>query len=661
MRTLQLSVNAISQTRRGLGTRLPRGCAKCAMRKMVATTTETFSNQCAPNPLRARNLIMNSVAVEETDILQILRDYLEESGRAGCLVALETGSSGVGPPQNLPAEIRFLRELILAGRWGDLTSFMEPLAQLHGEDHEFRNCQYAIAKQQYLETLVSRGGVRTRQGGLEEEEEEEEVRENRKLQKLKTHLVRLQHLCPSKEDYSKMLYLLTLPSLAAHDEYGCWNVDRSRLECFYAVGSWVGKVLYPESGLSLGVGGRSAEQLASSRLVQLLSKGLLYEECEAACSQRGETVEKSSEILDLCSWMRHQPDSAFQLTPSKLSLVLVPHVGSTQGGEAFLTMAESDSPNRVSPLSTSESVPWKTSLPTTHIPQQEGEKRGLLSRSVPEMPISELGREEGPKETSELTTHRPKTGGEEIPLWQKRSLWRREKWPGSSTAAPGKEEEVRGVAVVSQEQHLQEEVDLEGIDGGESSGIGAIGSDPEAHQLPFSLPAKVIMEPKAPPSTSEDTSPGKMSKSSAVSKPKDKPKVASTEGLHGPGPTNVPLSDAQSLPPPPPRTHSYRPPQVAFTGHTHQVSERFDDNFTQPEPAPPLSQVTPGPTYLTTPLNPSLRGCPDSSTPKPTSSHPPMPHPPLPSSPVPYVSGTHGLSDTPYREGEKPGQIGLCN
>lgn len=591
-----------------------------------------------PNP-RMHCCRMNSVAIEETEVLQIIRDYLEESGRAKCLVAIEAGSSGVGPPQGLPAEVSFLRELILAGRWHDLTSFMEPLAKLHGEDEEYRKCQYVLAKQQYLESLVS-WGEKVSRGRLEEERDEEQhLRHSRRLQNLKVHLERVQQLCPSKEEYSNLLYLLTLPSLPADEKYRNWTVDGSRLQCFYTVGSWVGKVLYPGSELRLGFRRESAEQLTSNRLVQLLSKGLLYEECEAICSQRGESAGKPPEILDLCGWVRHQPDSAFQLTPSKLSLVLVPHVGPAKDGKtSSLAVPKNDGTSRVSPLSTSLNVAWKSPTPLQPV-QQARERYELLSRSVPEMAVAHRDRGEEEKTSTMRSTEQAESQDEDVPPQQKRSVWDREKQVHSSTSSESKHEESRNNTNGPQEGRLEKEEDTEGTDEGRSSGIGAIGSDPEAHQLP-DFPAADIVPETLPPRLA-----GKVRNSSEPLNITEKPKAAPTILQ---GNINVPSNEEQSSRPPPPA--NVKPPAPAL--HSHLVPERLESNFGQLQAA---LEVMPSSTHLATPLNSQFHSHPDSSTPKPVSSRPLVPHPSFPPSPVPYVPGTHQLADTPDSERDEAG------
>lgn len=269
-----------------------------------------------------------TVAVEEGQVLQILRDFLEESGQAESLRALER-STGTGP-RGLPPRLACMRELVLNGNWVEVLESLQLLSGL-GDGEGFIRCQYAVAKQRYLETLwlgeSEDGGVASAPSqNCEIAGADGKRRENGRLQVLMAYLEQLEQLCPSKEDYSALCSLVTCPSPTAHHEYSNWNVYRSRLDCFSTLSEWVGKVLYPD--ITLNLPSKGSKFLSTNRLIQLLAKGLLYEECEAVCTHKSRegNGESLSEVLDLCGWMQHQPDSAFQFVPSKLKLVVIPHV-----------------------------------------------------------------------------------------------------------------------------------------------------------------------------------------------------------------------------------------------------------------------------------------------------------------------------------------------
>ena len=247
---------------------------------------------------------MSSIAVEEAEILQILRDFLEEGGYTECLGALEK-HPGAGPRSLSELhELQLVRELTLDGRWEQLLSYLQPLDQSGlGEKEDFRKCRYAVAKQRYLESLAKSPKPTPEIFSVGEGNEKESA--NQRLQRFMADLQELERLCPTEEEYSALCNLLTVPSLSAHDRYRSWDMHRARLECFHTVATWLVKALYPGVKIELPSLHSKNARLQSNRLTRLLAKGLLYEECETTCSQRCGDSESPTEILDLCSWMQH--------------------------------------------------------------------------------------------------------------------------------------------------------------------------------------------------------------------------------------------------------------------------------------------------------------------------------------------------------------------
>ncbi len=279
----------------------------------------------------------SKVVLNEKEVLQLLRDFLEENGQYECLVAFER-STGLYPP-SLSAELVSLREVILWGNLDELQKrIFEPLQNM-GEESELRKCKYVIAKQRYLETLL-------------------EINSD-KADLLKQQLAEVEELCPSPEEFRVLFSLLTLPSLSASPEYKHWTIQKGRLQCFHQLAGWISKVLGmrahlipPESSSH-----PSEQRLPKTRLVQLLAKGLLYERCEGICAHPTTSADEttqgsasddddgpggggrssSTKLLDLYNWIKHQPDSAFQLSPSTLQL----QVRSTSGTSSAEPRVES--------------------------------------------------------------------------------------------------------------------------------------------------------------------------------------------------------------------------------------------------------------------------------------------------------------------------------
>ena len=260
----------------------------------------------------------SSVVVNEKDILLLVRDFLEENGRYESLIPFER-MTGLYPP-SLPSELVSLREIILWGNLEELQKhFFDPFQNL-GDRDELQKCKYAIAKQRYLETLV-------------------EVNPD-KIDLLKQKLVEVEELCPSPKEFKVLLSLLTLPTLAASPEYKDWTAQKGRLRCFYQLASWISKVLGVNAKLTSPSSPHSPEQkLSKSRLVQLLAKGLLFEKCEGICVHpaSGQAAEEGNDgmLLDLYNWIKHQPDSAFQLSPSTLQLQIRCKSGAPSREESF--------------------------------------------------------------------------------------------------------------------------------------------------------------------------------------------------------------------------------------------------------------------------------------------------------------------------------------
>ena len=260
-------------------------------------TTQHFSKRSAPTSVK---MAASKVTVDEKDVLLLFRDFLEESGQYESLVPFER-STGIYP-RRLPAKFASLREVVL---WGDLdelkNDIFEPFRNL-GDENGLNACRYAIAKQRYLESLLQ---INTDKASLQE------------------RLAEVEKLCPSSEEFEALLSLVTLPSLSASPEYKDWSVEKGRLQCFYQLASLTNEA---KCGLTLPSSVDPPEQrLSKNRLVQLIAKGHLYEQCEAIYSHPSTSSQAAEEdkesflqLLDLYNWIKQQPDSAFQLSPATL-------------------------------------------------------------------------------------------------------------------------------------------------------------------------------------------------------------------------------------------------------------------------------------------------------------------------------------------------------
>lgn len=272
----------------------------------------------------------STVTVDENQVLYAIHEYLQQAKRAKCLAAFERSSYPSETLKSvLPSDLSVLRVLCLNGNWKETGKYLEVFEDKDG----FKQCQHEVLKQQYLELLSS-------QLTLDSDEpltileghsiEKLSNTQKERLNALQNLLSKLKKLSPTKEEYSVLVSLAELPTPEVNPEYASWSVSLGRLNCFHKISSWLSRVLcldldhlFPSVNSDPS---QSHTSDTSSRLVQLLAKGLLYEKCESACTSRcGEARSASGlEMLDVCSWIQQQPDSAFQLSPSRLTLGVKP-------------------------------------------------------------------------------------------------------------------------------------------------------------------------------------------------------------------------------------------------------------------------------------------------------------------------------------------------
>ena len=298
---------------------------------------------------------------------------------------------------------------------------------------------------------------------------------------------------------------------------------------------------------------------------------------------------------------QHQPDSAFQVAPSRLALTFVPYTASKTSQLHRLKSPESL--GRVLALTktaggTSESLkvfPNASSQPNLSVQQS------LVSRSAPAIHLVD-------SIAPTPTEGEGKNGSPTLPS-EKHSLQHRQQQSEKHTSVP---ERPSQPSTSSQQQQQQPVNDLT-----------RAGMKTEDTEMDSRDPAK-----RQNGGCVEDL----LTQPNPESIPK-KPASPSTQ---------VPTSQPHSTDP---RVHlatatSENKPQPKLT------VEKFKDNFTSTL-APVVEQALRTPSQVSSLLRASREGR-NSSTPKPPTTRPP-PQPSPTTSPVPYIAGTHGLSDTPYR------------
>uniref|UniRef100_A0A8C8DFR6 WD repeat domain 47b n=1 Tax=Oryzias sinensis TaxID=183150 RepID=A0A8C8DFR6_9TELE len=209
-------------------------------------------------------------------------------------------------------DMLFLRQLILDGQWEEVMQFIQPLEGM--EKFDKKRFRYIILKQKFLEALCVNNAMTT-------------VEDPQNLELTMQQAVRclhsLEEFCPTKEDYSKLCLLLTLPRLTHHAEFKDWNPSTARVHCFEEVCAMVGEFIPADRKLS-----EAGFRASGNRLFQLLIKGLLYECCVEFCQSKatGEEITEGEVLLgvdlvcgnccdeldlSLLSWLQNLSSGAF--------------------------------------------------------------------------------------------------------------------------------------------------------------------------------------------------------------------------------------------------------------------------------------------------------------------------------------------------------------
>uniref|UniRef100_A0A665TQ09 WD repeat-containing protein 47-like n=1 Tax=Echeneis naucrates TaxID=173247 RepID=A0A665TQ09_ECHNA len=185
---------------------------------------------------------------------------------------------------------------------------------LYSDDMLFLRFRYIILKQKFLEALCVNNAM-----SAEDEPQHMEFT----MQEAVKCLHALEEFCPSKDDYSKLCLLLTLPRLTNHAEFKDWNPSTARVQCFEEACTMVAEFIPADRKLS-----EAGFKASRDRLFQLLLKGVLYECCVEFCQSKatGEEITESEVLLGvdmLCgngcddldlsmlSWMQNLSHSVF--------------------------------------------------------------------------------------------------------------------------------------------------------------------------------------------------------------------------------------------------------------------------------------------------------------------------------------------------------------
>ncbi|KAL6427941.1 hypothetical protein ACFW04_008396 [Cataglyphis niger] len=256
------------------------------------------------------------LTLREEDVVRLTLEFLHSRDLHISQLSLERETGVINGQYS--DDVLFLRQLILDGQWDDVLEFIQPLEAL--SDFDMRKFTYSILRHKYVELLCIKSEANVIAAGTNgsvDNAVEEVVKVLNDLEKV----------APSKEEYSSLCLLLTLPRLTDHLQYKDWNPSNARVQCFREVHPLVEKFL-PGDRKSID----SAHPVTSAkndRLIQLIIKGILYESCVNYCqakatgSKESEQVEMSfSRLLDgsvgfsdsdlsLLSWLQSIPPETF--------------------------------------------------------------------------------------------------------------------------------------------------------------------------------------------------------------------------------------------------------------------------------------------------------------------------------------------------------------
>uniref|UniRef100_A0AAQ6A0H2 CTLH domain-containing protein n=1 Tax=Amphiprion ocellaris TaxID=80972 RepID=A0AAQ6A0H2_AMPOC len=258
-----------------------------------------------------------TINVKEVEIIKVILDFLNSRKLHISMLALEKESGVINGLYS--DDMLFLRQLVLDGQWDEVLQFIQPLECMDKFDR--KRFRYIILKQKFLEALCVNNAMSA-------EDEPQHLRFlwtslEFTMQEAVKCLHALEEFCPSKDDYSKLCLLLTLPRLTNHAEFKDWNPSTARVQCFEEACTMVAEFIPADRKLS-----EAGFKASRDRLFQLLLKGVIYECCVEFCQSKatGEEITESEVLLgvdmlcgngcddldlSLLSWMQNLAHTVF--------------------------------------------------------------------------------------------------------------------------------------------------------------------------------------------------------------------------------------------------------------------------------------------------------------------------------------------------------------
>ncbi|XP_052861780.1 WD repeat-containing protein 47 isoform X1 [Anopheles cruzii] len=245
------------------------------------------------------------LSLREEDIVRLALEFLNNRELHISQLSLERETGVINGQYS--DDVLFLRQLILDGQWDDVVEFIQPLEAL--QNFDMKQFKYSILRHKYIELLC----IKSEAGGLAAGPPLINNVEGA-VEEVVQVLGELEKLCPTKEEYSGLCLLLTLPKLGDHLQYRDWNPSKARVQCFREIFPLVEKFL-PGDKRSGSPGLLSAK---NDRLVQLLIKGVLYESCVNYCQVKATgAADAASQKINFSRVL----DGSIGFTDSDLSLL----------------------------------------------------------------------------------------------------------------------------------------------------------------------------------------------------------------------------------------------------------------------------------------------------------------------------------------------------
>ncbi|XP_030640798.1 WD repeat-containing protein 47b [Chanos chanos] len=224
-----------------------------------------------------------TINIKEVEIIKLILDFLNSRKLHISMLALEKESGIINGLYS--DDMLFLRQLVLDGQWDEVLQFIQPLECM--EKFDRKRFRYIILKQKFLEALC----VNNAMSAADEPQNLELT-----MQEAVKCLHSLEEFCPTKDDYSKLCLLLTLPRLTNHAEFKDWNPSTARVHCFEEACGMVAEFIPADRKLS-----EAGFRASGNRLFQLLIKGVLYECCVEFCQSKatGEEISEAEVLLGI--------------------------------------------------------------------------------------------------------------------------------------------------------------------------------------------------------------------------------------------------------------------------------------------------------------------------------------------------------------------------